>query len=284
MLSSQGFAHPTRIQAQVRHIIFCPLLINFYLFLGWPMAMSGRDMVGIAATGSGKTLAYILPAIVHINAQAPVRRGDGPVALILAPTRELAMQIHVEAQKFGKYAQIRSTLPLRWNLKGPQSRDLAAGVEICIATPGRLLDILNENRTNLRRVTYLVMDEADRMLDMGFEPQIRKILESNPSRSSNFNVECHLAERSSKLGPGFLEDFIQVNIGSLDISANVRVTQIVLPCSGYDKMRMLIEELSKIMSGPEPGKVIIFTAKKVTADEVSSTLSRDRFPAVAIHG
>ena len=248
------------------------------------MAMSGRDMVGIAATGSGKTLAYILPAIVHINAQAPVRRGDGPVALILAPTRELAMQIHVEAQKFGKYAQIRSTCLYGGASKGPQSRDLAAGVEICIATPGRLLDMLNENRTNLRRVTYLVMDEADRMLDMGFEPQIRKILgQIRPDRQTLMWSATWPKEVQS-LARDFLKDFIQVNIGSLDISANVRVAQIILQCSGYDKMRILIEELSRIMSGPEPGKVIIFTAKKVTADEVSSTLSRDRFPAVAIHG
>ena len=248
------------------------------------MAMSGRDMVGIAATGSGKTLAYILPAIVHINAQPPVQRGDGPIALVLAPTRELAMQIHAEAQKFGKYAQIRSTCIYGGAAKGPQTRELSAGVEICIATPGRLLDMLNENRTNLRRVTYLVMDEADRMLDMGFEPQIRKILEQIRPDRQTLMWSATWPKEVQGLARDFLKDFIQVNIGSLDISANVRVTQIVLSCSPYDKMRLLIEELSKIMAGSEPGKVIIFTAKKVTADEVSNVLTRDRFPAVALHG
>lgn len=248
------------------------------------MAMSGRDMVGIAATGSGKTLAYILPAIVHINAQSPVRKGDGPVALILAPTRELAMQIHAEANKFGKYAQIRSTCIYGGAPKGPQTRELSAGVEICIATPGRLLDMLNENRTNLRRVTYLVMDEADRMLDMGFEPQIRKIIDQIRPDRQTLMWSATWPKEVQGLACDFLKDFIQVNIGSMDISANVRVAQHILICSPYDKMRLLIEELSRILSGPEPGKIIIFAAKKVTADEVASTLSRDRFPAVAIHG
>jgi ATP-dependent RNA helicase DDX5/DBP2 len=248
------------------------------------MALSGRDMVGIASTGSGKTLAYILPAIVHINAQAPVRRGDGPVALVLAPTRELAMQIHLEAQKFGKYAQIRSTCIYGGASKGPQTRELNAGVEICIATPGRLLDMLNENRTNLRRVTYLVMDEADRMLDMGFEPQIRKIVEQIRPDRQTLMWSATWPKEVQSLARDFLKDFIQVNIGSLDISANIRVKQVILTCSPYDKMRLLIEELSQIMADAEPGKVIIFTAKKVTADEVASTLNRERFPAVAIHG
>lgn len=248
------------------------------------MAMSGRDMVGIASTGSGKTLAYILPAIVHINAQPSVHRGDGPIALILAPTRELAVQIHAEAEKFGKYAQIRSTCIYGGTSKIPQTRELSAGVEICIATPGRLLDMLNENRTNLRRVTYLVMDEADRMLDMGFEPQIRKIIEQIRPDRQTLMWSATWPKEIQGLARDYLKDLIQVNIGSLDISANTRVTQFVLSCSPYDKMRLLVEELSKIMSGPEPGKVIIFTAKKVTADEISTILVRDRFPAVAIHG
>lgn len=248
------------------------------------MAMSGRDMVGIASTGSGKTLAYILPAIVHINAQPAVRQGDGPVALILAPTRELAMQIHAEAEKFGKYAQIRSTCIYGGASKGPQTRELSAGVEICIATPGRLLDMLNENRTNLRRVTYLVMDEADRMLDMGFEPQIRKIVDQIRPDRQTLMWSATWPKEVQGLARDFLKDSIQVNIGSMEISANIRVTQKILICSPYDKMRLLIGELSKILANPEPGKIIVFTAKKVTADEVSAALVRDRFPAVALHG
>lgn len=102
--------------------------------------------------------------------------GDGPIALILAPTRELAVQIQQECLKFGSNSRIRNTAIYGGAPKGPQIRDLQRGVEIVIATPGRLIDMLETNKTNLRRVTYLVMDEADRMLDMGFEPQIRKIV------------------------------------------------------------------------------------------------------------
>jgi ATP-dependent RNA helicase DDX5/DBP2 len=156
----QGFTEPTSIQAQ-----------------GWPIALSGRDMVGIAQTGSGKTLAYILPAIVHINNQARLNRGDGPIALVLAPTRELAQQIQHIAQEFGSQSRVRNTCVFGGAPKGPQARDLERGVEIVIATPGRLIDFLECGKTNLRRCTYLVLDEADRMLDMGFEPQIRKIVE-----------------------------------------------------------------------------------------------------------
>ncbi|ROT69509.1 DEAD box helicase DDX5 [Penaeus vannamei] len=156
----QGYEAPTPIQAQ-----------------GWPISLQGRDFVGIAQTGSGKTLGYILPAIVHINHQPYLERGDGPIALILAPTRELAQQILTVAQDFGSSSKIRSTCVFGGAPKGPQIRDLERGVEICIATPGRLIDFLEAGKTNLRRCTYLVLDEADRMLDMGFEPQIRKIVE-----------------------------------------------------------------------------------------------------------
>jgi len=152
-----GFTTPTPIQMQ-----------------GWPMALSGRDMIGIAATGSGKTLAYLLPAVVHINAQPYLERGDGPIVLCLAPTRELAVQIQEETARFGHTSRIKSTCVYGGASKGPQARDLERGVEIVIATPGRLIDFLESGKTNLRRVTYLVLDEADRMLDMGFEPQVRE--------------------------------------------------------------------------------------------------------------
>uniref|UniRef100_A0A061S6D8 RNA helicase n=1 Tax=Tetraselmis sp. GSL018 TaxID=582737 RepID=A0A061S6D8_9CHLO len=154
-----NFTEPTPIQAQ-----------------GWPMALLGRDLVGLAETGSGKTLAYLLPAIVHINAQPYLEPGDGPIVLIMAPTRELAVQIQQEAIKFGASSRIKNTCVYGGAPKGPQIRDLRGGVEICIATPGRLIDMLDSRITNLRRVTYLVLDEADRMLDMGFEPQIKKIV------------------------------------------------------------------------------------------------------------
>lgn len=158
-IAKAGFKEPTPIQAQ-----------------GWPMALMGRDLIGLAETGSGKTLAYLLPAIVHINAQPLLKSGDGPVVLVLAPTRELACQIKEECSKFGSSSSIKNTCIYGGTPKGPQIRDLRSGVEIVIATPGRLIDMLESRYTNLKRVTYLVLDEADRMLDMGFEPQIRNIL------------------------------------------------------------------------------------------------------------
>lgn len=114
--------------------------------------------------------------LISLLRQPLLVAGDGPVALMLAPTRELAVQIQQECTKFGANSRIRNTAVYGGAAKGPQIRDLQRGVEIVIATPGRLIDMLETGKTNLRRVTYLVLDEADRMLDMGFEPQIRKII------------------------------------------------------------------------------------------------------------
>jgi ATP-dependent RNA helicase DDX5/DBP2 len=159
VFKSKGFEKPTAIQAQ-----------------GWPMALTGRNVVGIAQTGSGKTLSFILPAILHILGQPPLQRGDGPIALVLAPTRELACQIQEVAQEYGRVMDIRNSCLYGGASKGPQIGELQRTPQIVIATPGRLLDILKMGKTTLRRVTYLVLDEADRMLDMGFEQDLRKIL------------------------------------------------------------------------------------------------------------
>lgn len=140
------YAQPTPIQAQ-----------------GWPIALSGRDMVGIAQTGSGKTLAYILPAILHISHQPYLERGDGPIALVVAPTRELAQQIQQVAAEFGKFSRVRSVCVFGGAPKGPQLRDIERGSEICIATPGRLIDFLEAGKVNLRRCTYLVLDAQYRL-------------------------------------------------------------------------------------------------------------------------
>lgn len=128
---------------------------------------------------------YILPATVHINNQPRLKRGDGPIALIVAPTRELAQQIQKVAVDFGSATHVRSTCIFGGTGRGPQARELQNGVEIVIATPGRLLDFLERGATNLQRCTYVVLDEADRMLDMGFEPQIRKIMQQIRVRSSS---------------------------------------------------------------------------------------------------
>ncbi|UYV79626.1 DDX17 [Cordylochernes scorpioides] len=214
----QKYEKPTPIQAQ-----------------GWPIALSGRDMVGIAQTGSGKTLAYILPAIVHINHQPPLERGDGPIVLVLAPTRELAQQIQQVATDFGYDSHIRNTCVFGGAPKGPQIRDLERGVEICIATPGRLLDFLEGEKTNLRRCTYLVLDEADRMLDMGFEPQIRRIIEQIRPDRQTLMWSATWPREVRTMAEDFLKEYIQINIGALELCANHNILQIVDVCMETDK-------------------------------------------------
>ncbi|CAF4741494.1 unnamed protein product, partial [Rotaria sp. Silwood2] len=155
-----GFQKPTLIQS-----------------CSWPILLSGLDLIGIALTGSGKTLAFILPALIHASHQEFVKPGDSPIVLIMAPTRELVQQIYTVAHQFGQLAQCRTTVIFGGVSKEPQRNSLLNGVEVVIGTPGRLLDFIEEGVLKLDRITYLVLDEADRMLDMGFEPQIRQICE-----------------------------------------------------------------------------------------------------------
>ena len=265
-VKAQGFPAPTAIQSQ-----------------GWPMALSGRDVVGIAETGSGKTLTYCLPSIVHINAQPLLAPGDGPIVLVLAPTRELAVQIQQEITKFGRSSRIRNTCVYGGVPKGPQIRDLSRGVEVCIATPGRLIDMLEAGKTNLRRVTYLVLDEADRMLDMGFEPQIRKIIEQIRPDRQTLMWSATWPKEVRALATDFLQDFIQVNIGSMDLAANHRITQIVEVVSDMEKRDRMIKHLEKVMDDKE-NKILIFVGTKRVADDITRFLRQDGWPALSIHG
>ncbi|KAG6369388.1 P-loop containing nucleoside triphosphate hydrolase protein [Boletus reticuloceps] len=264
-IHAQGFTAPTPIQCQA-----------------WPMALSGRDVVAIAQTGSGKTISFALPAMLHINAQPLLAPGDGPIALVLAPTRELAVQIQQECTKFGSSSRIRNTAIYGGAPKGPQIRDLQRGVEIVIATPGRLIDMLETQKTNLRRVTYLVMDEADRMLDMGFEPQIRKIVSQIRPDRQTLMFSATWPKDVQKLANDFLKDMIQVNIGSMELTANHNIQQIVEVCSEFEKRAKLIKHLDQISS--ENAKVLIFVGTKRVADDITKYLRQDGWPALAIHG
>lgn len=261
-VKAQGFTKPTAIQSQ-----------------GWPMALSGRDMVGIAETGSGKTLTYCLPAIVHINAQPLLSPGDGPIVLVLAPTRELAVQIQTEMTKFGKSSRIRNTCVYGGVPRGPQIRELTRGVEVCIATPGRLIDMLESQRTNLRRVTYLVLDEADRMLDMGFEPQIRKIVSQIRPDRQTLMWSATWPKEVRQLAEDFLHDYIQAYIGSTDLSANHKITQIVEIVSEFEKRDRMIKHMERIMDDSK-AKILVFTGTKRVADEITRFLRQDGWPAL----
>ncbi|XP_043969585.1 probable ATP-dependent RNA helicase DDX17 [Gambusia affinis] len=266
VLVQQNFKEPTAIQAQ-----------------GFPVALSGKDMVGIAQTGSGKTLAYLLPAIVHINHQPYLERGDGPICLVLAPTRELAQQVQQVAYDYGKSSRIKSTCVYGGAPKGPQIRDLERGVEICIATPGRLIDFLEAGKTNLRRCTYLVLDEADRMLDMGFEPQIRKIVEQIRPDRQTLMWSATWPKEVRQLAEDFLREYIQINIGALELSANHNILQIVDVCMETEKDNKLIQLMEEIMAEKE-NKTIIFVETKKRCDDLTRRMRRDGWPAMCIHG
>nr|XP_024003491.1 probable ATP-dependent RNA helicase DDX17 [Salvelinus alpinus] len=266
VLIQQNFKEPTAIQAQ-----------------GFPLALSGRDMVGIAQTGSGKTLSYLLPAIVHINHQPYLERGDGPICLVLAPTRELAQQVQQVVHEYGKSSRIKSTCVYGGAPKGPQIRDLERGVEICIATPGRLIDFLEAGKTNLRRCTYLVLDEADRMLDMGFEPQIRKIVDQIRPDRQTLMWSATWPKDVRQLAEDFLKDYVQINVGALELSANHNILQIVDVCTESEKDNKLLQLMEEIMAEKE-NKTIIFVETKKRCDDLTRRMRRDGWPAMCIHG
>ncbi|XP_033335700.2 uncharacterized protein LOC117225946 isoform X1 [Megalopta genalis] len=266
VIHKQGYSQPTPIQAQ-----------------GWPIALSGKDLVAIAQTGSGKTLGYILPAIVHIIHQPRLSAGDGPIALILAPTRELAQQIQEVANSFGESAGVRNTCIFGGAPKGPQAHDLERGVEICIATPGRLIDFLERGTTNLRRCTYLVLDEADRMLDMGFEPQIKKIIEQIRPDRQVLMWSATWPKEVRALAEDFLTDYTHLNIGSLTLSANHNIIQIIDVCQEFEKDLKLYRLLQEIGNEKE-NKTIIFVETKRKVDDITRNIRRDGWQALSIHG
>ncbi|KAL3018647.1 hypothetical protein AAZX31_05G039400 [Glycine max] len=264
VIANLGFAEPTPIQAQ-----------------GWPMALKGRDLIGIAETGSGKTLSYLLPALVHVNAQPRLAHGDGPIVLVLAPTRELAVQIQEEALKFGSRANKRSTCIYGGAPKGPQIRELKRGVEIVIATPGRLIDMLEAQHTNLKRVTYLVLDEADRMLDMGFEPQIRKIVAQIRPDRQTLLWSATWPREVETLARQFLRNPYKVIIGSPYLKANQSINQVVEVLTDMEKYNRLIRLLKEVMDG---SRILIFMETKKGCDQVTRQMRVDGWPALSIHG
>ncbi|XP_064594732.1 probable ATP-dependent RNA helicase DDX5 isoform X2 [Liolophura sinensis] len=265
-IAAQGWKEPTAIQC-----------------VGWPFALSGRDCVGIAQTGSGKTAAFIMPALVHISHQPYLERGDGPICLVLVPTRELAQQVMEVAVMFGKPARVRSTCVYGGAPKGPQIRELERGAEICIATPGRLIDFLEAGKTDLRRCTYLVLDEADRMLDMGFEPQIRKIVEQVRPDRQVLMWSATWPKEVKTLAEDFLTDYLHVNIGAQQLHANHNILQIVDVCQDTEKDYKLVKLLEEIM-GEKENKTLIFTETKRRADDLVRRMKRDGWPALCIHG
>ncbi|RAL40916.1 hypothetical protein DM860_008614 [Cuscuta australis] len=258
-----GFSAPTPIQAQ-----------------SWPIVLQGRDIVAIAKTGSGKTLGYLIPGFIHLK-QFRNNPRLGPTVLVLSPTRELATQIQEEAVKFSKSYKISCTCLYGGAPKGPQLRDVDRGVDVVVATPGRLNDILEMRRISLKQVSYLVLDEADRMLDMGFEPQIRKIVKEVLARRQTLMFTATWPKEVRKIAADLLVNPVQVNIGNVDeLVANKAITQYIEVLPQAEKTR----RLEHILRSQEPGsKVIIFCSTKKMCNALAGTLTR-QFGAAAIHG
>ena len=265
-LQSQRWESPTPIQR-----------------ITWPQVLSGRDVVGIAQTGSGKTLGFMLPAFVHIEKQEPVRRGDGPVCLVLAPTRELSQQIQSVVRDFGSVCSIQSCIVHGGASRIPQMQQLNRGVHVCIATPGRLLDFLRSGVTNLNKCTYLVLDEADRMLDMGFEPQIRQIIEQIRPDRQTLMWSATWPKEVRELAKDFLNDYVQINVGSTELAANHSIKQEIIVCDEYDKMNKFRELLQKILQTKNE-KLLIFVQTKNKADQLSWDTNRMGIRNACLHG
>ena len=251
--------------------------------ISWPVAMSGRDIISIAKTGSGKTLGFILPGIIHTMKQPARKPGDGPIVLVMLPTRELAQQVEEVAKHYCKVMNLSLICCFGGASKQPQANQLKHGVDICIATPGRLLDFLESGTTNMNRCSYLVLDEADRMLDMGFEPQIRKVVSQiRPDRQTlMFSATWPKAVRT--LAQDFQENPVFLNVGSMELSANHNIQQHVEIIDEYAKQARLFVLLEHIMK-QEENKTMIFVDTKRKADELTRGMRKDGWPALCIHG
>ncbi|KAI1704266.1 DEAD/DEAH box helicase domain-containing protein [Ditylenchus destructor] len=240
-------------------------------------------MISIARTGSGKTLGFILPAIVHTMNQVPRSGDDGPIVLVLLPTRELAQQVEAVSKEYCAAMNLGLTCCFGGASKGPQASELKRGVVVCIATPGRLLDFLESGTTNMKRCSYLVLDEADRMLDMGFEPQIRKIVgQIRPDRQT-LMFSATWPKDVQALAADFQLDPVFLNVGSLELSANHNIEQNIEVVDEFNKQSRLFQLLDHIMKQAEC-KTIIFTDTKRKADELTREMRILRKPALCIHG
>ncbi|XP_072418007.1 ATP-dependent RNA helicase DDX42 isoform X2 [Chiloscyllium punctatum] len=248
---------------------------------GVPIALSGRDMIGIAKTGSGKTAAFIWPMLIHIMDQRELELGDGPIGVIVCPTRELCQQIHSECRKFGKAYNLRSVAVYGGGSMWEQAKALQEGAEIVVCTPGRLIDHVKKKATNLQRVTYLVFDEADRMFDMGFEYQVRSIANHVRPDRQTLLFSATFRKKIERLARDILVDPIRVVQGDIG-EANEDITQIVeILVAGPDKWNWLTRRLVELSSR---GSVLIFVTKKANSEELAANLNQEGYTVGLLHG
>ncbi|XP_019155382.1 PREDICTED: DEAD-box ATP-dependent RNA helicase 37-like [Ipomoea nil] len=259
-----------------------------------PIALSGRDLMACAQTGSGKTAAFCFPIISGIMRgqfpRPPRPRMALPLALILSPTRELSCQIHEEARKFAYQTGVRVVVAYGGAPINQQLRELERGVDILVATPGRLVDLLERARVSLEMIRYLALDEADRMLDMGFEPQIRKIVQQTdmppPGVRQTMLFSATFPKEIQRLAADFLANYIFLAVGRVGSSTDL-IVQRVEYVQETDKRSHLMDLLLAQMANGTHSKqclTLVFVETKKGADSLEHWLCINGFPATAIHG
>nr|AGI37446.1 PL10 [Pristina longiseta] len=262
-----------------------------------PVVLSRRDLMACAQTGSGKTAAFLVPILSHICStgqdlirNCPSSAGRGrerqyPIALVLAPTRELASQIHDEARKFAYRSHVRPCVVYGGADIGGQIRDLSRGCHLLVATPGRLVDMMERGRVGVDNVRFLVLDEADRMLDMGFEPQIRRIVEKDAMPPTGDRQTLMFSATFPKeiqmLAKDFLHDYIFLAVGRVG-STSENITQKVVWVEEEDKRSFLLDLISA-NAGPE-SLTLVFVETKKGADALEYFLYKEGYPSNSIHG
>ncbi|XP_055800648.1 DEAD-box ATP-dependent RNA helicase 37-like [Solanum dulcamara] len=260
-----------------------------------PISLAGRDLMACAQTGSGKTAAFCFPIISGIMRGNFPQRPRGvrtvfPLALILSPTRELSMQIHEEAKKFSYQTGVRVVVAYGGAPINQQLRELERGVDILVATPGRLFDLLERAKVSLQMIRYLALDEADRMLDMGFEPQIRRIVEQMdmppPGERQTMLFSATFPKEIQRLASDFLANYIFLAVGRVGSSTDLIVQRVEFVHDG-DKRSHLMDLLHAQMANGVHGKhalTLVFVETKKGTDALEHWLCINGFPATAIHG
>lgn len=263
----------------------------------WPILLSGRDIVSVATATNERTLSYVLPAIARVLSNQDLQPGDGPIALFLVPTRDLALRVMTVCEKLGADGTFRCACLYGGTPRGPQIRALGRGVNILIATPGRLMDMLDCRATCLRKLTYLVLDEADKILSMGFETQIQKIIfNCHNARQTLLFTEAWSPE-VERLANILLKNPIRLQSSRSTPLVCHNLIQNVIVCSEFEKRTLVLQHTKQIINkasdlSVEPSssiiakrsRLIVFAATKRTADEITRLLRDANFPALVIDG
>ena len=244
-----------------------------------PQLLAGKDLLGIAQTGTGKTAAFALPLLELLLADGIRARAKRPRVLILSPTRELAAQIFTEIEKYSRHVPIQSACIFGGVNARPQVRKLAAGIEILVATPGRLLDLANSGYLSLIDIDHLVLDEADRLLDMGFIRDVKKIIGMVPRSRQSLLFSATMPKEVADLAASILRNPVRIDVSPKSVTVK-KVDQRFIEVENGSKQRML----EQLLLSDEVSRAIVFTRTKHGANKVAKKLVKSGIAAEAIHG